>query len=90
MSNFPKQENEQKQETGKGLDDPPCSRCESYRQKSIENATLAGDLLWENWRLKSGIKAFVKAFRLTDWGWDGDCGTGSLVDELEECLNEND
>ena len=25
MSNFPKQENEQKQETGKGLDDPPCS-----------------------------------------------------------------
>jgi hypothetical protein len=26
MSDFPKQENDEKQETGKGLDDPPCYR----------------------------------------------------------------
>ena len=38
--------------------------------------------------LKLKIKDFCIEFDKTSWGWDGDCGTQRLVDELEETVQD--
>ena len=38
--------------------------------------------------LKLKIKDFCIEFDKTSWGWDGDCGTQCLVDDLEETVKD--
>jgi hypothetical protein len=38
--------------------------------------------------LKLKIKDFCIEFDKTSWGWDGDCGTQCLVDDLEETVQD--
>ena len=38
--------------------------------------------------LKLKIKDFCIEFDKTSWGWDGDCGTERLVDELAETVQD--
>lgn len=37
-------------------------------------------------RLRNAIRSFVTAFDQVQWGWDGDCGSGNLVEVLFESL----
>ena len=38
--------------------------------------------------LKLEIKNFCIEFDKTSWGWDGDCGTQCLVDDLAETVQD--
>jgi len=38
--------------------------------------------------LKLKVKEFCIQFDKTSWGWDGDCGTQRLVDNLEETVQD--
>lgn len=38
--------------------------------------------------LRNSVNVFITCFRLTRWGWDGDCGTGALVDTLEDAAQK--
>ena len=38
--------------------------------------------------LKLKIKDFCIKFDKTSWGWDGDCGTQCLVDDLVETVQD--
>ena len=38
--------------------------------------------------LKLKIKDFCIEFDKTSWGWDGDCGTEYLVDDLKETVQD--
>ena len=55
-------------------------------QKNDSNLDLsaADELL----ALKLEIKNFCIEFDKTSWGWDGDCGTQCLVDDLAETVQD--
>ena len=55
-------------------------------QKNDSNLDLsaADELL----ALKLKIKDFCIEFDKTSWGWDGDCGTQCLVDDLVETVQD--
>jgi hypothetical protein len=36
------------------------------------------------WRATIAAIDFITEFRLTKWGWDGDCGVGAYTDNLED------
>lgn len=37
-------------------------------------------------RLRNAIRSFVTDFEQMQWGWDGDCGSGRLVEVLFDSL----
>ena len=61
----------------------PCPDCEPANDSRPAPCSRCFDL-------QEAIKLAVKKFEEVRWGWDGDCGSGRILDELEEILTEND
>lgn len=49
-------------------------------------ADFARELERENARLRKAIRACVRDFEKTKWGWDGPCGTDNVIALLEDSL----
>ena len=47
------------------------------------------DLNKEVEALRNAIRLASAKFDAVDWGWDGDCGSGRIIEELENILPEN-
>ena len=39
-------------------------------------------------QLEAAIRETVSRYRSVPWGWDGDCGSDYIIEDLEEVLNE--
>lgn len=42
------------------------------------------ELVSEIKRLRTAIQTAVNDFENVNWGWDGDCGSGRIIEKLEE------
>lgn len=60
------------------------SKQDNQSNDSNLNLSAADELL----ALKLKIKDFCIKFDKTSWGWDGDCGTQWLVDDLAETVQD--
>ena len=47
------------------------------------------NLIEEVESLRNAIRLVSEKFDAIKWGWDGDCGSRQIIEELEEILPEN-
>ena len=41
-------------------------------------------------QLEAAINEAVDRYGSISWGWDGDCGSERIIDDLEEALNQTE
>ena len=60
---------------------------ENANQKLAEQSRCWSRDLEELQRLRAAIRTAVNDFENVSWGWDGDCGSGRIIEKLEDAIS---